>query len=135
MKARRVRYRTASSSAKYVGFGLRIRSGTESTTVAGVLNIMIQKSPDSGIHLNVDEEQWRVTQETKRLVGEEPFIQIYLSGLLHIRCSSYTVSNLGTTVHAPDRQSSYAGASDKIGLEQPSDGPPWSPNQRVTVIT
>ena len=37
-------------------FGLRIRAGTEKrTTIADVFGI-IQKVPDTGIHLKVDEE-------------------------------------------------------------------------------
>ena len=52
-----VRYRTASGSANFIGFGLRVEIGTGRTTILGIFDI-IQTVRNIGIHLKVDEEQW-----------------------------------------------------------------------------
>ena len=72
----RVRYRTASSaSGNYIGFGFRIETvGTERTTIIVNIFDIMQTIRNTGIHLKVDEEQWRIAQESKRqkLVGMIP---------------------------------------------------------------
>ena len=50
----------------------RIQGGTERITVIVDIFNIIQEVPDTGFHLKVDEEQWRVAQESKRQVGGEP---------------------------------------------------------------
>ena len=47
-----------------------------------------QKVQDTVIHLEVDEEQWKITQGSKRQAETTGFLAQYLSGLRH-RCSSY----------------------------------------------
>ena len=48
-----------------------------------IFNI-IQKVQDTVIHLEVEEEQWEVTQESKRQQAERTgFLAQYLSGLRH----------------------------------------------------
>ena len=64
------RYRTASSSGKYMGFGLRVETGTERTTIVDIFNL-IQKVRDTGIHLKVDEEQRKATKRSKGQMGKE----------------------------------------------------------------
>ena len=60
-------YRTVcSSSGKYIGFGLKIETGTERTTIIVDIFNIVQKVRDTDIHLKVDEEQWKITQESKR---------------------------------------------------------------------
>ena len=51
-----LRYRTPSGSGKYIGFGLRIETGAERTTIVAIFDI-IQQVPETGIHLKVDDEQ------------------------------------------------------------------------------
>ena len=70
MTARRVRYIKASSnsSGKYMRYGLRIETGTERTAIVDTFNI-IQKVRDTGIHLEVGEEQCRITRGSKRQAG------------------------------------------------------------------
>ena len=51
-----VRYRTASDSGKYIGFGLRIETGTERATIVDIFDT-IQTVRNTGIHLKVDEQQ------------------------------------------------------------------------------
>ena len=52
-----LRYRrTPRDSGKYTGFGLRIETGAERTTIVDIFDI-IQQVQDTGIHLKVDEEQ------------------------------------------------------------------------------
>ena len=58
-----LRYRTASGSGKYMGFGLRIETGAERTTIIDIFDI-IKKVRDTGIHLKEDEEQ--VTDHTRK---------------------------------------------------------------------
>ena len=48
-----------------VWFGLRIETGAERTTIVNIFDI-IQQVRDTGIHLEVDEEQWKITQGSKR---------------------------------------------------------------------
>ena len=43
-------------NGKYIGFGLRIETGAERTTIVDIFDI-IQQVRDTGIHLKVDEEQ------------------------------------------------------------------------------
>ena len=50
------RYRTPSGSGKCIGFGLRIETGAERTTIVDIFDI-IQQVRDTGIHLEQDEEQ------------------------------------------------------------------------------
>ena len=51
---------------------------------------IIQKVQDTVIHLEVDEEQWEVTQGSKRQAERTGFLAQHLSGLRHTdRCSSY----------------------------------------------
>ena len=52
-----LRYRTPSGSGKYVGFGLRIETGAERTTMIVDIPDIIQQVRDTGIHLKVDDEQ------------------------------------------------------------------------------
>ena len=60
-----------SSNGKYIGYGLRIEAGTERTTIVDIFSIL-QKVRDTGIHLKVDAEQWRITRGSKRqAVGSE----------------------------------------------------------------
>ena len=42
-----------------------------------------QKVQDTVIHLGVDEEQWEITQESKRQAEKTGFLAQYLSGLRH----------------------------------------------------
>ena len=42
---------------------------------------IIQKAQDTVIHLEVDEEQWEITQGSKRQAGRTEFLAQYLSGL------------------------------------------------------
>ena len=51
-----LRYSTPSGSGKYIGFGLRIETEAERTTIVDIFDI-IQQVRDTDIHLNVDEEQ------------------------------------------------------------------------------
>ena len=51
-----------------MGFGSRIETGTERTTVVEIFDI-VQTVRDTDIHLKVDEEQWRIARESKRQVG------------------------------------------------------------------
>ena len=51
-----LRYRTPSGSGKYIGFGLRIETGAERTTIVDIFDI-IQQVRDTRIHLKIDEEQ------------------------------------------------------------------------------
>ena len=52
-----LRYRTPSGSGKYIGFGLRIETGAERTTIVDIFDI-IQQVRDTGIYLKkVDGEQ------------------------------------------------------------------------------
>ena len=47
-----LRYRTPSGSGKYIGFGLKIETGAESTTIVDIFD-KIQQVRDTGIHLKV----------------------------------------------------------------------------------
>ena len=49
-----LRYRTPSSSGKYMGFGLRIETGTGRTTIIVDIFDIIQQIRDTGFHLKVD---------------------------------------------------------------------------------
>ena len=60
-----LRYWTPSGIGKYIGFGLRIATEAERTTIVDTFDI-IQQVRDIGIHLKVDEEQWKTTQGSKR---------------------------------------------------------------------
>ena len=53
-----LRYRTPSGSGKYIGFGLRIETGSERILII-IVDIfdIIQHVRDTGIHLKVDDEQ------------------------------------------------------------------------------
>ena len=51
-----LRYSTPSGSGKYIGFGLRIETEAERTTIVDIFDI-IQQVRDTDIHLKVDEEQ------------------------------------------------------------------------------
>ena len=44
---------------------------------------IIQKVQDTVIHLEVDEEQWEITQGSKRQAERTGFLAQYLSGLRH----------------------------------------------------
>ena len=55
-----LRYGTPSGSGKYIRFGLRIETGAERTTIVDIFDI-IQQVRDTGIHLEVDEEQWKIS--------------------------------------------------------------------------
>ena len=44
---------------------------------------IIQKVRDTVIHLEVDEEQWEITQGSKRQAERTGFLAQYLSGLRH----------------------------------------------------
>ena len=48
-----------------VRFGLRIETRAERTTIVDIFDI-IQQVQDTGIHLEVDEEQWKITQGSER---------------------------------------------------------------------
>ena len=52
-----LRYRTPSGSGKYIGFGLKIETGADRTTVIEDIFDIIQQVRDTGIQLKVDEEQ------------------------------------------------------------------------------
>ena len=55
-----LRYRTPSGSGKYIGFGLRIETGAERTTIiiVDIFDITIQTvRVVTGIRLKVDDEQ------------------------------------------------------------------------------
>ena len=56
---------TASGGGKCIGFRLRIETGAERATIIDIFDI-IQQVRDTGIHLKVDEEQWKITQGSKR---------------------------------------------------------------------
>ena len=52
------RYRTYSGSGKkYIGFGLRIETGAEGTTIIVDIFDLIQQVRDTDIHLTEDEKQ------------------------------------------------------------------------------
>ena len=59
------RYRTPSGSGKYIGFGLRIETEAERTTIVGIFDI-IQQVRDTGIHLKVNEEPKSSRGQQKR---------------------------------------------------------------------
>ena len=52
-------YRIPSCRGKYIGFGLRIETGAERTTIIIIVDIfdIIQQVRITGMHLKVDEEQ------------------------------------------------------------------------------
>ena len=52
-------------SGKYIGLGLRIERGTERSTIVDIFDI-IQTVRNTGIHLRVDEEQWKTARGSKR---------------------------------------------------------------------
>ena len=58
---------TANDSGEYIGFGLRIETGTERATIVDIFNTL-QTVRSTSIHLKVlaDEEQWRIAQGYKR---------------------------------------------------------------------
>ena len=58
-----LRYRTPSGGGKYIGFGLRIETGTERTTIVDIFDI-IQQVRDTGIYLKVDDE--RMADHTRK---------------------------------------------------------------------
>ena len=81
------------ASDKYIGFGLRIETGTKRTTIVCVyvcvffplildFNV-IQTVRDTGIHLEVDEKQWSIARGSKRQAGGPGFLASYLSRLRH----------------------------------------------------
>ena len=78
----KVQYRTPSGSGKYIGFGLRIETGAERTTIVDIFDI-IEQVRDTGIHLKLDEDQikWRTTRGSKRQAGGTGSLAHYLSGL------------------------------------------------------
>ena len=45
-----------SGSGKYIGFGLKIETGAERTTIVDIFDI-VQQVRDTDIHLKVDDEQ------------------------------------------------------------------------------
>ena len=51
-----LRYRTPSGSGKYIGFGLRIETGAERTTIIVDIFDITQQVRDTGVHLKVHEE-------------------------------------------------------------------------------
>ena len=61
-----MRYRTYSGSGKYIGYGLRIETGKERTTIIVDIFNIIQNVRDTGIHSKVDVEQWKIAQGSKR---------------------------------------------------------------------
>ena len=60
-----LRYRTPSGSVKLTGFGLRIETGAERTTIIVDIFDIIQQVRDTGSHLKVDEEQIMVDHTRK----------------------------------------------------------------------
>ena len=74
------RYRTPSGSGKYIGFGLRIETGVERTTIVDIFDI-IQQARDTSIHLKVGKSKWRITRGSKRQAGGTGSLVHYLSGL------------------------------------------------------
>ena len=68
----------------YIGFGSRVRDGTQRTTIIADVFKITQNVRDTSIHLKVDEEQWRVAQGSERHVGGWGTLANYLSGLGHI---------------------------------------------------
>ena len=93
--AGRVRYRTASGSGKHIGFGLKIETGTERTTIIDIFDII----------QTVAEEQWRIAQGNKRQASGYGLHVHNLSGLrLPDTPHPCTVKN--PTVHAfrPENQ-------------------------------
>ena len=59
--------------------------GAQQVTLDHDLDIfnIIQKVQDTVIHLEIDEEQWEITQGSKRQAGRAGFLAQYLSGLRH----------------------------------------------------
>ena len=57
MTVKGVRYRTVSGRDKYIGYGLRIETGTEMTPMIVDIFTIIHQVRDTDIHLKVDEEQ------------------------------------------------------------------------------
>ena len=53
-----------SGSGNCVGFGLRIETGTGKTTIVDIFD-MVQAVRSTGIHLKVDEEQFRIARGSK----------------------------------------------------------------------
>ena len=74
------RYRTDSGSGKYIGFGLLIRigTGTERATIVDIFDSVLR---NTGIHLRVDDEQWRIARGSKRQAGGSGPLAHYLSRL------------------------------------------------------
>ena len=69
---------TASSgSGNYIGFELRIETGTEKTTIVDMFD-KTQAVRNTGIHLllKVDKDQWRIAQGSKRQAsGYSPHVR------------------------------------------------------------
>ena len=82
-------------------YGLRIETGTERATIVDIFNI-IQKVRDTGIRLKVDEEQWKIAQESKRQAsGYDPRVcDVWATAPRYSSCSKKN------TVHAfrPENQ-------------------------------
>ena len=74
---------TVSSSGKYIGYWLRMETGTAMIPIADIFN-MIPKVRGTGIHLKVDEEQWRITRGSKRQAGGSGPLAHYMSKLKRI---------------------------------------------------
>ena len=59
----------------------------------GVDIFVIQKVQDTVIHLEVDEEQWEITQGSKRQAEKTGFLAQYLTGLLFADEEIYIIAN------------------------------------------
>ena len=64
----KIQYRTASGGCKCIGIGLRIETRTEGATIVDIFHT-VQTVRNTGIHLRVDEGQWRIVQGSKRQSG------------------------------------------------------------------
>ena len=64
-------------------FGLRVETRTERAGPDVDIFNITQIVQDTVIHLEVDEEQWEVTQGSKRQAERTGFLAQYLSGLRH----------------------------------------------------
>ena len=64
-----LRYRTPSGSGKYIGFGLRIETRAERTTIIVDIFDIIQQVRDTGIHLKVDEEPKKISKGPQKRSG------------------------------------------------------------------
>ena len=66
----------------YIGCEDEVNENKEDDHDVDIFNI-IQNVQDPVIHLEVDEEQWEITQGRKRQAERSGFLAQYLSGLRH----------------------------------------------------